>query len=88
MSEKTVNKDAIYYMNKLIGLGLEAKRLQDECFEKTGVKLCGLGAKYHDFDNVFYLQTADSIDKLGLPVYRDKAGHKYTAINGYRIIEV
>lgn len=82
-----MNNEAIYYFNKLIGLGMEAKRIQDECEEKTGIQLCGLGANLRR--EGFYLQTFDSIEKLGLPVQIDESGEeKFVEINGYRVVEV
>lgn len=84
-----MNEQAIYYLNKLIGLGMEAKRLQDECFEKTGVQICGLGAQMRTIQGDFYVQTYESIDKLGLPVQTTEDGEeKFVEINGYRVIEV
>lgn len=82
-----INEDAIYYMNKLVGLGIEARRLQSECEQKTGIRICGLGAQFDDEDKSFYLQTRQSIDKLGLPVKQDEFC-KLAQINGYRIVEM
>ena len=85
------NEDAIYYMNKLIALGMEAQRLQDELKEKTGIELCGLGAQ-HILGEPYFLQTYHCIEKLGLPVptRTSDVGYqeKFIEINGYEIIAV
>jgi len=81
------NNQAIYYLNKLIALGMEAKRLQEECKQVTGVELCGLGARWSIAEGKFFVQTFESIDKLGLPV---SAGddERIVELNGYKVIEV
>lgn len=87
------NHEAIYYLNKLIALGMEAKRLQDECEEKTGVQFVGVDCvSYDDTRNCFDIQTSHSIGRLGLPVQQiegRKVGVKrFVDLNGYRVIEV
>ena len=87
------NSKAIYYLNKLIALGMEAKRLQDECEKKTGVRFVGVDCvSYDDLHNCFEIQTSQSIDKLGLPVQpiagRKVGIKKFIELNGYRVIEV
>lgn len=85
------NEEALYYMNKLIALGMEAKRLQDELKEKTGIELCGLGAQ-NLLGEPYFLQTYHCIEKLGLPVQTRTSDvgyqEKFIEINGYEIIEV
>lgn len=85
------NNKAIYYLNKLIALGMEAKRLQDECEEKTGVRFVGVDCVDYDTETeCFRIQTSHSIYKLGLPVQirANFAVKKFVEINGYRVIEV
>lgn len=81
------NNQAIYYLNKLIALGMEAKRLQEECKQVTGVELCGLGARWSSTEGKFFVQTFESIDKLGLPISLDDE-EKFVELNGYKVIEV
>lgn len=82
-----LNNNAIYYLNKLIGLEIEARRLRAECESKTGVRVCGQGTWFDLSKQAFYLQTNKSIEKLGLPI-KQKEGYKQAQINGYYIVEV
>lgn len=90
MKDKSkANTKALYYTNKLIALGMEARRLQDELEAETGIQICGLGAMQSFKDKSLYLLTCDSIEKLGLPIKVDDEGEeKIVEVNGYRVIEV
>lgn len=86
-----INEEAIYYLNKLIALGMETKRLQDECEEMTGVRFVGVDCvDYDDESKCFCIQTSHSIYKLGLPVQirENYAVKKCVELNGYKVIEV
>lgn len=86
MEKKTINNTAIYYLNKLIGVEVEAKRLRDECEKKTSVRISGAGAWFDVSKQAFYIQLTEGIEKLGLPIKQEQS-YKQAEINGYYIVE-
>ena len=83
-----INSEAIYYLNKIVGLAKEMNRLEEECEEKTGIHICANSAHFDFLNKQIVIQTSNSIDKLGLPVNREDEKYKFVELNGYQVIEV